>query len=93
MTGKRTGHPKKERKFGTCRACGERRFFKARQLCETCYVYAKGSGTLHEFPSVYDKKNDRDTPGTFCRCFSPIVDPMPAWNTAQCLKCGREIRK
>ena len=92
MTGKRTGNPKIKRKQGICRACGEHRSLKARQLCETCYVYATQTGNLHDFPSVYDKKNERDKPGLFCRCFSPIVESMPVWGTAQCLKCGREIR-
>ena len=92
MTGKRTGHPKVKRRFGVCRGCDQPRFFKARSLCETCWVYAKQSGTLAEFPSVYDSKNERDRPGLFCRCHSPIVDRMYEWNTRQCLKCGREIR-
>ena len=72
---------------------GRLRFFKARQLCETCWVYAKEAGTLHEFPSVYDSKNEAAIAGprsvaaiprssTRCRCGT----------TSQCLKCGREIR-
>ena len=73
--------------------CGESRFFKARSLCETCWAYAKIEGSLHQFPSVYESKNERENPGRFCPCFNPVIDPMPTWNTSQCLKCGREIRK
>jgi len=91
MTGKRVGNPKVKRPFGVCRSCGEPRHFKARRLCETCWIYAKRMGTLTQFPSVLNAKNERDMPGRYCRCFAPVPDAMPVWNTRQCLKCGREI--
>lgn len=93
MPGKRTGHPKTPRRKGICLSCGEERFFKARRLCETCWVYAKAKGTLTQFPSHRDITS-RLIPGhTVCRCFSPVVDPLPLWGpgTAQCLKCGKPI--
>jgi hypothetical protein len=70
-----------------CRSCHEWRYIKARHLCETCWIYAKKTGNLDQYPTKAEERED----GFTCKCFQPSAERIAVFDVWQCRKCGRKL--
>lgn len=95
------------RRRAECVRCHRHMSIKARGLCQTCFTTVRlvgpdgfdGHPTLrrqtHRIPGgpPLDAALSalRDAGWLVCRCDSPAPDPIPAFDTVQCGRCGKKI--